>query len=288
MNFGEKLKSDYNPFEKHKENIDLNKDFRFSDDDSQKKEMEVARIQDVKALEKIRDSLDVKNEAIKNLENENLLISTESRVTMLLSAEGLKPVSLIHVGEQNVEELKNIAKNLGLIFSVSDTITKTYNHKTGKNYKSVALFLTKEKDLFDNYFKETKRQKVNSGEITDEKQKQAIHNQAGNEYGYPKTAVDAFVNKEPRMELKDYPEEIRNSEIGKLLNRMQIFIKSKEHWQEELEVYSSWMNKIKELSPKIYQMVLEMPANNPESGETKKEQSFSEKIKSIFAKYTKK
>lgn len=288
MNFGEKLESDYVPFKKLKENIDLNKNFHSIDDDSQVMEKEIIKTQDASALEKIRDSLGLKNEAIKKLEDESLLIGTESRVSMLLSAEGLKPVSLVHVGEKNIEELKKIAKNLGLYFSVSDEVSSSYNPQTGKSYKSVAFYLAKEKALLDNYLKGPKRWKVNSGETTDEGQKQAIHDQAGNEYGYPKTAVDAFVNKKPRMELKDYPEEIRNSELGSLLNRMQIFIKSKENWQKELEVYSSWMDKVKELSPKIYQMILEMKPNAPEGDESKKQQSFSDKIKNIFSKYIKK
>ena len=284
MDFGEKLKPDYSSPEKPKGDVRPDENFLLDDVGFREQEAEIIKSQDAGALEKVRDSLELKYEAIKKLEDANLVMSTESRVIMLLCAEGLKPVSTVWVGIKYIEDVKNIAKDLGLNFSVFNKTASVCNTLTGKNYKAVAFVLAKEKEMIDNYFKGFNKLEVNSGAILDDDQKREINNQAGNQYGYPKTAVDAFVNKEARMNIKDYPEEIQNSELGELLSKLPLFVKSKAHWPEEVAVYASWMDKVKELSPKIYHMILEMRSVVPDRNEPKKVQSFGDKIKNMFSK----
>lgn len=198
----------------------------------------------------------LKNEAITSLEDSNFDLNPEAKVNIILASEGIKPATNFIVKIEDSEKTAQIINNLGLHFVTSSG--EIYNQETGRNSDAVKYILSSDKDVIEklkNIHQEPTSYLAEMDNLESKKKKEYL----GNTYGYPKTAVDAFVNGEEKMEIKDIPEETRNSEIGQFLQRLPLFRQSKAHWREELEIYTTWVNKIKEISPRLYKQILEMP-----------------------------
>lgn len=78
----------------------------------------------------------------------------------------------------------------------------------------------------------------------------------GEVYGFPKSAIEAYLKREDNNGLigrKDLPEEIRKQEWSLFAS----FMMSKDKWRKELEVVKEWAETVNKVSPKIYREYVE-------------------------------
>lgn len=75
----------------------------------------------------------------------------------------------------------------------------------------------------------------------------------GDIYGYPKTAVDAFVNCRPRLD--GIPEEVVTAKDVELLF-FAGFVLSRDNWRSELEVVRNWFDEVGKYAPDFLELRL--------------------------------
>lgn len=81
----------------------------------------------------------------------------------------------------------------------------------------------------------------------------------GELFGYPKTAIDAFLGLRPRLNDNIRNKFLKNSSLRKL----SLFIFSDEYYKEEMRSTTIvWYKKIRVLSPKMFLEILESGMNN--------------------------
>lgn len=161
-----------------------------------------------------------KREKVKNLESLN--IGPAQKAAIILVALRLKPAAELDLfkGNDKPELVVKILEDAGLLTARKDLPPKA---KT-----VLRLAIACDEEILE------KLEKTDPAKD---------HEEFGNLMGYPKTAVDAFLNKEKRLPRDAYP-----------ADREVIFqiILSKDHWQEELEILRKWSGAIKEYAPDLY------------------------------------
>lgn len=242
-------------------------------------------------IEGIEKQYEINPELVKQLENSKL--DVESKVALLLVKTKLKPSSSITLTVRNgenifltQEELKNVEsliQQLGLAFEIGEKQVETYEYqgpetgeKQSRVLEMVDVLVSQSEEELKKLKKVIKRlpglKKVEKGEYSQEQRNQD-YKDLGESYGYPPTAVEGFVrymegNKEARIENSELPEKIRKSDA--VIFARLFFGFSREHWQEELKQGKDWADKIKFLSPKIYEEVMDAAENSEEFNEKEK------------------
>lgn len=199
--------------------------------------------------------------ALENLEGENIQLDIQEKIAILLTCEGLKPASLVEWNGQDIpeektnvrtpeeevaiEEIKTTLINLGLYFDSLETVIKVSEDE----YRRMTDFaVSKDQDKVSSVINWVRKNEEENRDIYN-----IDHHESGRNFGFPETAIEAF-SKGSKFVLypNDLPIEIRETELGRFILGTSLFTFSKEHFQEELKVYESWMNRIKEISPRLY------------------------------------
>jgi hypothetical protein len=211
---------------------------------------------------------EVSPELVEKIENSKL--DTDSKVGLLLVKAGIKPSSslelTIRTGEniwltsEDLREVEAILKNSGLAFDVGEILTEGSEEDEEKKDKSktldtVEILISGSQDKLE-HLKEIKGrlpgpQQVGRGKYT-EKQRRADYKELGLAFGYPESAIEAFMN-DTTIAKDDLPEDVRKSSAFVFST----FRLSKDNWQEELKQGQAWADCVGSLSPKTYNEVME-------------------------------
>ncbi len=169
-------------------------------------------------------------------------ISKQSVANILFVSQGLKPTTEAEMlfkentksdsrqeFEDNIRELEGILSDLNLSFD------EKRGHDADTDMESVQFFIASNE--------EAKNELLKAADMPIGKERDwAIAKM----YGFPETAIDAFVKGKGYVAgREDLPENVWNSKELRLAS----FLPSKEHWQEELEVVREKMQKIDAVLP---------------------------------------
>jgi hypothetical protein len=220
-------------------------------------------------MENFEQFQDQKSES--NLENEispDLVRALEEadfniddKVNLLLTKAGLKPASEIsffiksyegkevtkHMTEGDVKRDLWLIKEFGLVTKENDRkiVEEKYKTKDGeiKTYKRAEMHVLVAKNKEDLEFL------INAIQSNDDEL-------LGRAYGFPPTAIEAWVGKGKRKRLRvnDLPEAIQQSDAMLFSSP----ILSADNWQEEIKYGKKCADYIRKLSPTIYRDMLEM------------------------------
>jgi hypothetical protein len=220
---------------------------------------------------KIEFNKDKEKVDIEQIENLDFL-GTQDRMILILTYLGEKPVTKIELSyiEQypytdlneiilKREKLERLLKKLGLKFKI---IKRIIVNENGFEEITFEFLISRDKKKIEELEKA-----INENDSR----------KMGELYGYPKTAVDAYVKsmrilKEKRKNKRDIllesifdrkkwfdslSEEERSKLIEEGVLNFLTFTFSKKHWREELDVVRKWQSIIKEKSPRLYQEIIE-------------------------------
>jgi hypothetical protein len=216
---------------------------------------------------KIEFNKDKEKFDIEQIENLNFL-GTQDRMILILTYLGEKPVTKIEVSyiEQHPyadlneiilerKKLERLLKKLGLKFKIIKRIIVDENGFEEINFEFLISRDKKKIEELEKAINENDERKM--GEL----------------YGYPKTAVDAYVKSrrflkehkkdelESIFDRKKWFDSLSEEERSKLIEEgvlnFQTFTFSKKHWREELDVVRKWQSIIREKAPRLYQEIIE-------------------------------
>lgn len=95
---------------------------------------------------------------------------------------------------------------------------------------------------------------VGRGRDSVEKYAQAVQDEndeeMGESFGYPKTAIEAYLSKIESIRRQDLPPEIKEKDFYPFI---QFGVLSKENWEKEIETAKLWANAVKRNSPKLFE-----------------------------------
>ncbi|MFA6324814.1 MAG: hypothetical protein WCX46_01145 [Candidatus Paceibacterota bacterium] len=201
--------------------------------------------------------------AIGELETNSFNLSGQTRINIILVLKGAKPGSQFNVIPQKAPAVKKLLETMGLYYNFFED--KEYDFDKEENVPTVTFMISKDKKILDritetdkiNRQKFSKKDYLKNLDAAGKEEQRKSEIQSGIDFGYPATAVEAFSNGEKKMEWVDLPEEIRDSEIGKINRKFPLFSLSKNNWKEEIEVFKRWISIVKYTSPEIYKQILE-------------------------------
>lgn len=204
---------------------------------------------------------EIKPELIKEIEKLDILME-QDRVNFLLVLAGLKPASDITIfgnwdiqnkdWHPNEEEIKKGKEEILKLWSVVEEsgLVISYDKKKfldiAKNFEYMQVGISigrgqKELDII------TEATIKNNDEAK------------GIAYGFPPTAVEAYLGKRKKLYRQNLPEEVRLSDSIAFC----FFILSEDNWQEEIKQGQIYADYIKKISPYLYQKILEHEAKQP-------------------------
>jgi len=220
---------------------------------------------------KIESNKDKEKVDIEEIENSHFLF-TQDRMILILTYIGEKPATKIEFSyiEQRPyddlnkvtlerEKLERLLKKLGLKFKI---IKRIMVNENGFEKITFEFLISKDEKKIEELEK-----------AINEKDERKM----GELYGYPKTAVDAYVKsmrilKEDRkdemdillesiFDRKKWFDSLSEEERSKLIKEgvlsFQTFTFSKKHWGEELDFVRRWQSIIREKAPRLYQEIIE-------------------------------
>jgi hypothetical protein len=188
--------------------------------------------------------------------------SEQAKVTVLLAAQGEKPVSefsflfdapkdqaqltrIKTILTNDAKELGRLMENIGLQknFEIRQTPGRLLvNWVVSKNLKLLQQLREVKKP-------EDKRPDESQTEYLDRLYRHEFNIQHGRLFGFPETAVQAYVNRTTTMPFEKLPENIKNSRVGRFIERVHIFGFSEAHWQDEFKVIEGWVKALDEIVP---------------------------------------
>jgi len=223
---------------------------------------------------KIESNKDKEKVHIEQIENLDFLV-TQDRMILILTYLGEKPVSKIEIyfTERHPyldlaeiidqkERLEQLLRTLGLEFKI---VEKRIVDENGFEEITFEFLISRDKKKIEELEK-----------AINEKDERKM----GELYGYPKTAVDAYVKSmrilresrkdegdillESIFDRKKWFDSLSEEERSKLIEEgvlsFSTFTFSKKHWREELEVVRRWQSIIRKKAPKLYQEIIESKA----------------------------
>lgn len=199
------------------------------------------------------------------------------RMGIILTYLGEKPASLTQVAynvnapESEIkkelskkEKIQKVLEQAGMKFEIVEKSEKT---EEGVELKRYTFLIAKKEEVLEALKK--------AFELKD-------HETMGRLFGYPETAVEAFVKGEIISDYSKWwwslPEEKRKDLEKEGIMNLLNFSLSKEHWEEELETLRRWQKVIKEKAPKLWE---KLEKANPWKGTVwkEKEENFENKEK---------
>lgn len=195
-------------------------------------------------MENFNQKEELTKEAIKEIENLDF-IDNQSKVDIILTYKKVKPSSKVELFfkpgyesyserdfKANIDKVERIFKDLSLRYVLEIS-------EEEKDFRVAVFYIGKDiecRDRIKNAFGEKDNDKKDLN--------------AGNELGYPPTAIEGYRSGKIKK-FDSLPEEVRNSEYVKFLN----FLLSEDHWEDELKAVKERANALKEISPELYRKI---------------------------------
>ena len=143
-------------------------------------------------------------------------------------------------------ETDSILTMLGLKFSKKNA-SKTYTDERGNTEsKRLAEYVIAKDEIYIKMFNVLPE--VAEGEIG---HREKVDDDLGKLYGFPNTAIEAFIEGEEALvsvDFKELPDDIKREDYMAFAG----FRLSKKHWREELETVKKWAEDIKQADPSLY------------------------------------
>ncbi|MBU4204933.1 hypothetical protein KKH26_02015 [Patescibacteria group bacterium] len=200
----------------------------------------------------INPKKEISPELVRAIEQEALHV--DDKVNILLTKAGLKPASEItltirtwneeennkHMAEDDIQRDVWIIKELGIPvqFGSREVVEIVEDNKKYHREEIRILIRKTQKDL----------------DFLIEAQKSKDNELLGRAYGFPSTAVDAWVGKGKKLDVRRLPKKIRESE-AMLFSSPTL---SADNWRKEIEQGQRDADYIKGISPFIYKELIEM------------------------------
>lgn len=213
---------------------------------------------------------EISPEFLKKIEKSKLVI--DDKVNLLLTKAGLKPASEIkliikswyegefteHMNEEETKEALEIIEKSGLPYQIEERkiIEEKYWTKKEpeieKPYKreQMNILVSRSKKELDFLIGALKSK---NGELL------------GKAFGFPETAIEAFMGKREKLDVATLPKEIRESDV--MLFSLPTL--SKDNWQEEVKQGQLYADFIKKTSPVIYEEMKAMALRRVSEVDTK-------------------
>lgn len=193
-------------------------------------------------------------EFLKSVEESKLVI--DDKVNLLLTKVGFKPASEIllvikseyekeiteHMQEKDVQEVIEIIKKSGLPFQLGKRETIKESYQTEEEPKIEKFFQREQMKILIGRSKEDLDFLVQALETKSDEL-------LGRAFGFPETAIEAFVGKKEKLDISKLSKEIRESDAV-LFSSPTL---SENNWQEEIKQGQSYADFIKKISPTIYE-----------------------------------
>lgn len=193
-------------------------------------------------------------EEVERVEGSKMAI--DDKINLLLTKGGLKPASEIllviktqdneglteHMNEKEVREALSIVQKSGLPYRVKDRETVQEPYWTKNEPNTQRFYKREQMEILVGHSPEDlelleRALESKSGEIM------------GRAFGFPPTAIEAFVGKKEQLDRLSLPQNIRYSD-GILFSSPTL---SKDNWREEIRQGQRYGEFIKKLSPKLYE-----------------------------------
>lgn len=159
----------------------------------------------------------------------NMGTSRQARALILLVLLDEKPVSVFNIKEDQVAEVLSKCKSIGLSIL-------TTKEEESDEYGKYQMAVSKSRDFVNEIY-----------EIIQKDTKELDHRRFGELMGFPKTAINTFLEKDEskHINLDEYLE--TTEEYRDLFG----FMISKDHSEEEKSVLNKWHNLILKYSPEL-------------------------------------
>jgi len=223
-------------------------------------------------------------ELVEKLEKSKLKI--DDKVNLLLTKAGLKPASEITldakiedeegirelISEEEVQKAVEAIKQADLpcVIGEKETVEEEYEIEIQPGVKR-----TRKRERLNILVGRT-QEDLNA---LLEAEKSGDDEQIGKAFGFPATAIEAFVGKRKKLDISKLPKEIRESDA--LLFSSPTL--SEDNWQEEVKQGQKYADFIRKQSPKIYNEMREIALKSRGEKEHTKEEKLSLIKKSIEA-----
>lgn len=197
---------------------------------------------------------ELKPEFIKSIEKSKL--TPDDKINIVLTKVDLKPASEIllvikseyekeiteHMQEKDVQEVIKIIKKSGLPFQLGKRETIKESYQTEEEPKIEKFFQREQMKILIGRSKEDLDFLVQALETKSDEL-------LGRAFGFPETAIEAFVGKKEKLDISKLSKEIRESDAV-LFSSPTL---SENNWQEEIKQGQSYADFIKKISPTIYE-----------------------------------
>ncbi len=198
-------------------------------------------------------------ELIKSIEESKL--NSDDKMNILLTKSGFKPASEInliiktkcegetneHMNEEEIREVLNFIKKLGLLFKLGKREIRKETYQKEEEPGIEKFYLREQMEILIGRSKEDLDLLV-----------QALQTKSdellGKAFGFPQTAIEAFVGKRKKLDISTLPKEVRKSD-AMLFSSPTL---SEDNWQEEVEQGQRKADFIKKISPIIYEELKEL------------------------------
>ena len=198
-------------------------------------------------------------------------IEIDDKINLMLTKGGLKPASEIllviktwhdeglteHMSEEDVQESLSVIQALGLPFRLGERKTVEEPYSTEDEPDRQKFFRRDQMNILIG-------QTPEDLEFLERALKSNSDEMIGKAFGFPPTAVEAFVGKRETLDRQSLPLDVQNSD--EILFSSPTL--SRDNWQQEARQGKLYGEFIKNLSPKLYEEmrskaleILENPAN---------------------------
>jgi len=188
---------------------------------------------------------EIQPEIIETVEGLDIL-TVEDRINLLLVFSGLKSAATIDVVEnwqerdaQEMQESKDQIERLETSLKVSGVAFDSPGIESVKlfEYDQVSISIGNTKEDLELLIKAIES---NNPDLI------------GRAYGFPSTSIEAFTGKRKRLNRKNLPKEVRESDGLAFC----FFILSKDNWEEEIKQGKRNADYIKKISPYLYEKIM--------------------------------
>lgn len=204
---------------------------------------------------------------------EKAKIEIDDKINLILTKGGLKPASEIlliiktwhesglteHMSEEDVQESLGVIQAFGLPYRLGERKTIEEPYSTNDEPDRQKFF---RRDQMNILIGRTSKDL----EFLERALKSNSDKMLGKAFGFPPTAVEAFVGKREALDRQSLPLDIQHSD-GVLFSSPTL---SRDNWQQEIKQGQLYGEFIKKISPKLYQEMrskmletLENPENRP-------------------------
>jgi hypothetical protein len=187
-------------------------------------------------------------DAIPNLTNQD-------KMNILLVFKGLKPATILefvapaHDEHANIEIAEYVQGLCELLQSQNFLVHKDCEDE---NANSGEEGFARDFNHYSVYTAKTPENLSMLVESDTEEDRKTKDYKRGKVLGYPDTAIHAWIDGNILKDVQELPEDVRDSGVLKFVN----FRLSRDHWRDELEQVSNEALTVKEMSPALYDDIL--------------------------------